>query len=78
MYLPGEERTMKTRSSAGVCATVFAALTIIGCCLSTMARGEKRRTTCKKQLDEAVQNWEGEGGAIVAADEDEEREIARA
>jgi hypothetical protein len=69
---------MRTRSSAGVCATVFAAVTIIGCCLSTMARHEKRRTTHKKQMDEAVEKWEGEGGAIVAAEKDEERQTARA
>ena len=69
---------MRTRSSAGVYATVFAAATIIGCCLSTMMRGERRRTTHKKQMDDAVQNWEGEGGAVIAADEDEDPETARA
>jgi len=48
-----------------------AALTIIGCCLSSMTRSEKRRGTQLKQLEEAVQNWEGEGGAVVVKDDDE-------
>ena len=62
---------MKSRCGCGVGATVLAALTIIGCCLSSMTRSEKRRGTQLKQLEEAVQNWEGEGGAVVVKDDDE-------
>lgn len=69
---------MKSRSGCGVTATVFAAFTIIGCCLSAIRVCEKRRVVSKKQLDEAVENWEGEGGAVVAAADDDELESARA
>jgi hypothetical protein len=62
---------MKSRCGCGVGATVLAALTIIGCCLGSMTRSEKRRTTQRKQIEEAVQNWEGEGGAVVVRDDDE-------
>jgi hypothetical protein len=69
---------MKSRSACGVTATVFAALTIIGCCLSHIRLREKRRVIHQVQLEEAVENWEGEGGAVIALDEDDEREPARA
>jgi hypothetical protein len=32
---------------------------------------QKQRITQSQQLEEAVQNWEGEGGAVVARDADE-------
>ena len=68
---------MKSRCACGVGATVLAALTIIGCCLSSMNRSQKRRINQSKQLEEAVQNWEGEGGAVVLR-EDDELEASRA
>ena len=70
---------MKSRCACGVTATVFAAFTIIGCCLSAIRFSEKRRVITRKQLDEAVQNWEGEGGAVIApAEGDDDLESARA
>lgn len=63
---------MKSRSGNEVFATVCAALTIIGCCLSSIAFSHKRRTVQHQQLEEAVQNWEGEGGAVVALDLEED------
>jgi hypothetical protein len=68
---------MKSRCGCGVGATVLAALTIIGCCLGSMNRCEKRRVIQRKQLEDAVQNWEGEGGAVVVRDDDE-LEVSRA
>ena len=63
---------MKSRSGNGVGATVFAALTIIGCCLSSIGCCQKQRTVQRRQLEDAVQNWEGEGGAILAREEEHE------
>lgn len=68
---------MKSREGNQVCATVFAALTIIGCCLSSMLSCHKGRTVQRKQVEEAVQTWEGEGGAVPAA-RDAEDEVAGA
>jgi hypothetical protein len=64
---------MKSRDDNFVCSTVFAALLIIGCSLSSMLSCYRRRCGHKQQLEEAVQTWEAEGGAVVAErDEDEE------
>lgn len=67
---------MKSRSGSrcgcGAGAAILAALTIIGCCLSSMNRSHKRRITQSKQLEEAVQNWEGEGGAVSILEDDDE------
>ena len=65
---------MKARSGNHVCATVFAALTIIGCCLRSMRCSEKQRVTQRLQLEDAVQTWEAEGGT-VPVNEDEEDEV---
>jgi hypothetical protein len=72
----GRGDDMKSRSEYAVCATVVA-LTVIGCCASSMAFSQKRRVTQHKQLEEAMQNWEGEGGALPTMDEDEEKQVAR-
>jgi hypothetical protein len=70
---------MKSRSSNEVTITVCAALGIIACCMSSMLSCHKRRITHHQQLEEAVQNWEGEGGAVVVRDaEDEELETKHA
>ena len=62
---------MKSRDH--VCSAVFAAVLIIGCSLSAMWWCTKRRTGQKRQLEEAVQTWEDEGGAFVAErDENDE------
>ena len=80
MYFPGEEsgmksRSGKSRSSNEVCVTVCAALGIIACCIGSMLSRHKQRVVQHEQLEEAVQNWEGEGGAVVAREtEDEELE----
>jgi hypothetical protein len=63
---------MKSRSGNHVCATVFAALTIIGFSLSLLRFSEKRRAEQRKVLDEAVRTWEDEGGAFVAEADDDE------
>src|SRR4051812_34992644 len=75
---PARRTAMKTRSGNEVCVTVCAALGIIACCISSMVSRQKQRITQTQQLEEAVQNWEGEGGAVVARDtEDEELESQR-
>ena len=51
-------------------AVVFVALTIIGCSVSALICSEKSRAYHRRTLDEAVQNWEGEGGAVVAEPEE--------
>ena len=64
---------MKSRNESHVYATVFAALTIIGCSISSMMCCHKRRGYHQRVLEDAVRTWEDEGGAIVAEkDEDEE------
>ena len=63
---------MKSRCACGVGVTVLAAVTIIGCCLSSMNRRQKRRINQSKQLEEAAQNWEGEGGAVNIVEDDDE------
>ena len=66
---------MKSRSCNEVSVAVCAALGIIACCIGSIVSRHKRRTVHSRQLEEAVQNWEGEGGAVVARDiEDEELE----
>ena len=37
-----------------------------------MNRSQKRRFTQSKQLEDAVQNWEGEGGAVTILEDDDE------
>ena len=59
-----------------VCATVFAALTIIGCCLSSMMSCHRGRLYQRKVLEDAVNNWEDEGGALPTAREEDEEEPA--
>jgi hypothetical protein len=63
---------MKHSSGSGTCAAVFAALTIIGSCMSSILCCERQRVVHRKQLEDAVQNWEGEGGATVPFDDDDE------
>ena len=68
---------MKSRADNLLCPTVFAALLIIGCSLSSMLSCHRRRCGQQQQLEEAVQNWEAEGGAVVAErDEDDEPSLA--
>jgi len=63
---------MKRQNCSGsLRAVVFAALTIIGCSVSALICCEKRRAYHRRTLDEAVQNWEGEGGAVVVEQEEE-------
>ena len=66
---------MKARSANHACTIAFAALTIVGCCLGSIRWSEKQRVTRRRQLEDAVQTWEAEGGAVPAseADEDEVR-----
>ena len=67
---------MKTRNDSRMYATVFAALTIIGCSISSLMRCHKRRGYQTRVLEDAVRTWEDEGGAFVAEkDEDEEMAI---
>ena len=56
---------MKSRNGSHVYATVFAALTIIGCSLSSMMCCHKRRGRQQRDLEDAVRMWEDEGGAVV-------------
>ena len=67
---------MKSRAGNDVCATVFAALMIIGCSMYSMAIRRQRRVVQKKQLEEAVQSWEGEGGAVPVPADDDDDELA--
>ena len=62
---------MKSRDGH-VGSMVFAALLIIGCSLSSMLCGSRRRAGQQQQLEEAVQTWEAEGGAVVAERDDED------
>jgi hypothetical protein len=62
---------MKSRNDNHVFATVFAALTIIGCSISSMTVSHKRRGYQQRVLEDAVRTWEDEGGAVVA-DKDED------
>jgi len=66
---------MKSRNETHVYATVFAALTIIGCSLSSMMCCHKRRGYQQRVLEDAVRTWEDEGGAVVA-EKDEDEELA--
>jgi len=67
---------MKSRDHNLVRSTIFAALLIIGCSLSSMLSCHRRRCGHKKQLEEAVQTWEAEGGAVVAEQDEDEEEPA--
>ena len=69
---------MNLRSSSHVRAAVFAALTIIGCSLSSLRCCEKRRVEQRKVLDDAVRTWEDEGGLVVAEEDDDEVRPAHA
>jgi len=60
----------KSRSGNEVSIIVCAALGIIACCVSSMLSRHKQRITHTQQLEEAVQNWEGEGGAVVLEDDE--------
>ena len=68
---------MRSRNDQDVCATVFAALLMIGCSVSSMAASRKRRLVVQKQLEEAVRTWEDEGGAIVSERDVEEEPVLR-
>ena len=63
---------MNSRSDTYICATVFAALTIIGCSLSSLRCCERRRADHRRVLHEAVRTWEDEGGLVVAEEDEEE------
>ncbi|HMJ88594.1 MAG TPA: hypothetical protein VK530_02200 [Candidatus Acidoferrum sp.] len=52
------------RRDCSTSAVIFAALTIIGCCVSSMFNCRKRRVEQREQLEVAEQNWEAEGGAV--------------
>lgn len=67
---------MKSRNESHVTATLFAALTIIGCSLSSIICGYKRRSHQQRVLEEAVKAWEDEGGAVVAEKEEEDDRVA--
>lgn len=69
---------MKSCSQNNITAAVFAALAIIGCSISSMRVCQKQRTHQKRQLEDAMQAWEAEGGAVVAKDDEEEEVAARA
>jgi len=60
---------MKTHFGSRYGAAIFAAMMIIGCCLGSMGRCEKRRGEQRQQLDDALENWEGEGGAVMVESE---------
>lgn len=66
---------MKSRNKNHLHATIFAALTIIGCSISSMLCCQKRRGCQHRVLEEAVRTWEDEGGAFVA-EKDEDEELA--
>jgi hypothetical protein len=68
---------MKSQNESHVCATVFAALTIIGCSISSMLCCHKRRGYHQRVLEDAVKTWEDEGGAFVA-EKDEDEDLASA
>jgi hypothetical protein len=68
---------MKSRNESGVYATIFAALTIIGCSISSMMCCHKRRGYHQRVLEDAVRTWEDEGGAVVA-EKDEDEDLATA
>jgi len=55
---------------------VFAALTIIGCSLSSLRCCQQRRVEQRKVLEEAVRTWEDEGGLVVAEEDDEVRQAS--
>ena len=63
---------MKSRSQSHVTAAVFAALTIIGCSVSSLRCCHKQRAHQKRVLEEAMQTWEAEGGAVIAKDDKDE------
>lgn len=56
--------------------TVLAALLIIGCSFSSMRRCCRRRAGQRHQLDDAVQTWEAEGGAVIAEQDEEDNPAA--
>jgi len=62
---------MRTQRDCSVGAVMFAAVTIIGCCLSAMVCSERCRAYQQRTLKDAVQNWEGEGGAVVPEPEED-------
>jgi hypothetical protein len=65
---------MKSRDKH-INATVFAAIAIIGCCLSSMLSCHKARSHQKRFLEEAVKTWEDEGGAVPVAREEDDEEL---
>ncbi len=67
---------MHSRSDNYVCAAVFAALTIIGCSLSSLCCCQNRRLEQGKVLDEAVRTWEDEGGMVVMEEDEDEVQAA--
>jgi hypothetical protein len=58
------------RENCPVAAVLFAAAIIIGCSAHALICAEKRRLYQQRFLEEAVQNWEGEGGAVVPEPEE--------
>lgn len=69
---------MKPCKDSHVLATMFAALTIIGCSISSMMCCRKRRGYQNRLLEEAMRTWEDEGGAVVPDREGDEEEFVRA
>ena len=74
VYYLAQEGKMKSRDNH-VSATVFAAITIIGCCVSSMLSCHKSRTHQTKFLEDAVKTWEDEGGAVPVAREEDDEEL---
>jgi hypothetical protein len=68
---------MKAHSGSDVRATVLAALAIVGCCFAAVRWAEKQRGAQRRQLEDAVQSWEAEGGAVTL-NEDEEDQVLSA
>jgi hypothetical protein len=49
------------------CAVNVAALVILVCSLALLGRREKGRQMRRQEMKEALQTWEGEGGAILVS-----------
>ena len=52
-------------------AVIFAALTIIGCSVSSIRACRKRRVQRERRLELAQQDWEAEGGAVLPDPEEQ-------
>ena len=69
---------MKSQNNNSVCLVVGAAITIIASSISSIMSCRRRRFTQTKQLAVAVENWEGEGGAVVREMDEDEPVLSRA